>query len=46
MPKEVGYDLLWQTSRSTPNWLGFMQELLKSKTPVQKSIITFSPVTS
>ena len=37
MPKEVGYDLLWQTSRSlrndpTPNWLGFMQELLKNET--------------
>ena len=49
MPKEVGYDLLWQTSKSlrddlTPNWLGFMQELLKSETPVQKSTITFSPV--
>ena len=39
-PKEVGYDLLWQTSRPlrndpTPNWLGLMQELLKSETPVQ-----------
>ena len=48
MPKEVGYDLLWQTSRSlrnnpTPNWLGFMQELLKSQTSVQKSTITFWP---
>ena len=37
-PKEVGYDLLWQTSRPlrndpTPNWLGLMQELLKSETP-------------
>ena len=49
MPKEVGYDLLWQTSRSlrndpTTNWLGFMQELLKTKTPVQKSTITFSQI--
>ena len=49
MPKEVGYDLLWQTSRSlrndpTPDWLGFMQELLKSETPVQKSTITFLPI--
>ena len=49
MPKEVGYELLWQTSRSlrddpTPKWLGFMQELLKSETPVQKSTITFSPI--
>ena len=49
MPKEVGYDLLWQTSRSlrndpTPNWLGFMQELLKNETPVQKSTITFLPI--
>ena len=48
MPKEVGYDLLWQTSRSlrnnpTPNWLGFLQELLKSQTSVQKSTITFWP---
>ena len=49
MPKEVGYDLLWQTSRSlrndpTSNWVGFMQELLKSETSVQKSTITFSPI--
>ena len=46
MPKEVGYDLLWQTTRSlsndpTPNRLGFMQELLKSETPVQNSTIKF-----
>ena len=49
MPKEVGYDLLWQTSRwlrkiPTPNWLGFTQEFLESGTPVQKSTITFSPI--
>ena len=49
MPKEVGYDLLWQTSRSlrndpTPNWLGFMQELLKSETPLQKLTIKFLPI--
>ena len=49
MPKEVGYKLLWQTSRSLRNdptlyWLGFMQELLKSETPVQKSTITFWPI--
>ena len=49
MPKEVGYKLLWQTPRSLRNdptlyWLGFMEELLKSETPVQKSTITFSPI--
>ena len=49
IPKEVGYDLLWQTSRSlrndpTPNRLGCMQELLKSETPAQKLTITFSPI--
>ena len=49
MPEEVGYDLLWQTSRSlrndpTSNWLGLMQALLKSETPAQKSTITFLPI--
>ena len=49
MPKEVGYDFLWQMStflrsNQTPNWLGFMQELLKSEAPVQKSTIKFLPI--
>ena len=47
LPVEVGYDYFWYSSifaaRLTPNWSGFMQDLIGKNVPKQKDHITLLP---